>query len=427
MDKLLRTNLLCLVILFTLLISGCSTTDNANKTVEAAQPAPVVEEVAPPLDYEAMIANSLISTGNNYRIKKVIEKAKKGEPVTIAYIGGSITEGSNASPQKTKCYAYRSYEDFKEKYGDAEKDNVSIINAGMSGTPSLLGMIRYNRDVIECSEQKPDLVFVEFAVNDGDDTTNGNAFESMVRDILNADNKPAVVLVFGVFKSRWNLQDRLQPVGALYDLPMVSIKNAIVPELQEGTLTNKQFFSDDYHPNNYGHQLMADCINHLIDTIALEEPAENDISISDEPRIGNSFCGVRMIDSENIPNDVKISKGSFSEIDSNMATFKSNTAKIFPNNFYKLTDEENNEFSMTLDCKNLVIVYKKSNGSSFGKAVVTIDGEKQINLTGTGGWNNSRTDVLINEDETKSHTITIKMAEGHEDKSFTVFAFGYTK
>lgn len=48
--------------------------------------------------YNEMIKNSLISTGNNVRIKKVIEKAKNGEDVTIAYIGGSITEGANANP-----------------------------------------------------------------------------------------------------------------------------------------------------------------------------------------------------------------------------------------------------------------------------------------------------------------------------------------
>lgn len=413
-----------IIMLITLVISGCSTTSTVK---EAEKPAPVVEEEAPPLDYDAMISHSLITTGNNYRVKKVMEKAKSGEPVTIAYIGGSITEGANAGPQKTNCYAYRSYEAFKEKYGNPEKDNVSIINAGMSGTPSLLGMIRYNRDVIECSEQKPDLVFVEFAVNDGDDTTNGNAFESMVRDILNADNKPAVVLVFSVFKSRWNLQDRLQPVGKHYDLPMLSIKDAIVPELQEGTLTNRKFFSDDYHPGNYGHQLMADCITYLLDTIAQEETAEADIVIPEEAKIGKSFCGVQMIDSKRIPEGVTINAGSFVKIDNNIAGFKANTEKVFPDNFSKGTDSENGEFTMNLDCKNLVLVFKKANGSEFGKAVVTIDGEKTLKFDGTGGWNSSRTDVLINDTETKNHTITIKMAEGNEAKAFTIFAFGYTK
>ena len=37
--------------------------------------------------YKEMIAKSLIQKGNTYRINKLIEKAQKGEDVTIAYIG----------------------------------------------------------------------------------------------------------------------------------------------------------------------------------------------------------------------------------------------------------------------------------------------------------------------------------------------------
>lgn len=44
-------------------------------------------------EYQAMIAKSLLSTGNNQRLKNAIEKAKRGEEITIAYIGGSITQG----------------------------------------------------------------------------------------------------------------------------------------------------------------------------------------------------------------------------------------------------------------------------------------------------------------------------------------------
>ena len=51
-----------------------------------------------------MKADSLLSTGNNARLKNAIAKARNGEDVTLAYIGGSITEGALASPN-SKCYA----------------------------------------------------------------------------------------------------------------------------------------------------------------------------------------------------------------------------------------------------------------------------------------------------------------------------------
>ena len=42
--------------------------------------------------YNEMLARSLLLAGNNLRLKRVIERAQAGEDITIATIGGSITE-----------------------------------------------------------------------------------------------------------------------------------------------------------------------------------------------------------------------------------------------------------------------------------------------------------------------------------------------
>ena len=98
--------------------------------------------------------------------------------------------------------------------------------------------------------EKPDIVVVEFAVNDEGDETKGDCYESLVRKILKLDWNPAVVLLFSVFANDWNLQDRLSPVGRLYDLPMVSIKDTVVEQFtkkpNEGRVqTKNQFFYDN--------------------------------------------------------------------------------------------------------------------------------------------------------------------------------------
>ena len=41
-------------------------------------------------DYDKLVQESLVSTGNNYRLKKAIEKIKNGEKVWIAALGGSV-------------------------------------------------------------------------------------------------------------------------------------------------------------------------------------------------------------------------------------------------------------------------------------------------------------------------------------------------
>ena len=88
-------------------------------------------QVDPPVnfdspEYQDMIENSLVSTGNNYRLKKVIEKCKRGEDVTIAYIGGSITQGAGGKPINTMCYAYRSYDAFCKLFSPCDGKNMLL-------------------------------------------------------------------------------------------------------------------------------------------------------------------------------------------------------------------------------------------------------------------------------------------------------------
>lgn len=55
--------------------------------------------------YCTMIERSLMNLGNTYRIRKAIEKARAGKEVTLAYIGGSITQGggSNTDQYRVLC------------------------------------------------------------------------------------------------------------------------------------------------------------------------------------------------------------------------------------------------------------------------------------------------------------------------------------
>ena len=76
-----------------------------------------------------------------------------GAEVRVGYLGGSIT----AQPGwRVKTLAH-----FKAAYPQAK---FSEINAAIGGTGSDLGVFRVKQDVLDL---KPDLMFVEFAVNDG--------------------------------------------------------------------------------------------------------------------------------------------------------------------------------------------------------------------------------------------------------------------
>ena len=76
-----------------------------------------------------------------------------GAEIKIGYFGGSITAQAGWRP-KTLAYFQKTYPGVK----------FSEINAAIGGTGSDLGVFRLQQDVLE---QKPDLMFVEFATNDG--------------------------------------------------------------------------------------------------------------------------------------------------------------------------------------------------------------------------------------------------------------------
>ncbi len=81
-----------------------------------------------------------------------LAKLRAGGEVRIAYLGGSITAQDGWRPKSLNW--------FREQFPRAK---VSEINAAIGGTGSDLGVFRLRHDVLE---HKPDLLFVEFAVND---------------------------------------------------------------------------------------------------------------------------------------------------------------------------------------------------------------------------------------------------------------------
>ena len=149
-------------------------------------PEPVEEETVDFSDpaYGEMLEKSLLGMGRYGRLKNALRKARAGEDTTVAFIGGSITQGAGAIPIHEQCYAWKTFQGFCELCGRGTEENIRYVKAGVGGTSSELGMVRYDRDVCGGGKVNPDLVVVEFAVNDEGDETEGECFECLVRKIL---------------------------------------------------------------------------------------------------------------------------------------------------------------------------------------------------------------------------------------------------
>lgn len=393
--------------------------------------------------YEEIQENSILSTGNNARIKKVIEKARAGEDVTLAYIGGSITEGALASPN-SKCYAEVSATAFANKYGKDGGANVHFVNAGMSGTPSSLGIIRYDRDVIGqmTAGDHPDILFIEFAVNDYGECTSGGAYDGLIRKALKSGS--AVVLIFSVFKAASGgrvLENTYRPYGTNYDLPMISMGDAIW-DLFTTDGFYKWYFGDDLHPNNTGYQLMSDCIMTLMDMLDKEDAEKDNIDSANLPDPKNStadsYTDIKMLDAStdisNVSAVSSLNAGSFNGKDNNTGAFQYKYKGLekqpwFPDNWMHTKDSGEDSFTAKVNCKTLMVVYKLNSTKATGSVDLYVDGEKKETLNGydKDGWGNATPAVIFRDSEAKEHSIEIKMADGDEEKEFTLLGLGYSE
>lgn len=387
--------------------------------------------------YGQMLEKSLIQTGNNARLKKAIDRARRGEDVTIAFIGGSITQGAGAVPINTECYAYKTFQGFCELTGRGTEDNVHYIKAGVGGTPSELGMLRYERDVLREGTVKPDIVVVEFAVNDEGDETKGECYDSLVRRILSEENQPAVILLFAVFADDWNLQERLSPVGKAYQLPMVSTRDTVVEQFYKkpgmGRVVSKnQFFYDCFHPTNIGHTIMADGLVHLMRTVDGQEAQEDTLQLSQvKPPLGGEFEKVKLIDRKKAQPEVRrLDCGDFEGVDTMLQAVEMDMDLFgtpeFPNNWMHRGGKR--PFEIDITCTALLLICKDSGSVQAGCAEVYVDGEKVLFADPkVNGWIHCNPLICFRGRERREYHVEVRMQPGDEEKEFTILGFGYVE
>jgi lysophospholipase L1-like esterase len=204
-----------------------------------------------------------VSRGDPARLQRVLDKARRGEPIVLGMIGGSITQRFHASSQET-CYASLVAAWWRKTFPKAE---ITLVNAGIGATNSDYGALRVQRDVLS---KHPDLVLVEFSVNDLGIERAGEMLEGLVRQALNAPGEPAVVLFCMMVTDGSSAQDSHAKVAQYYGLPMVSYRDGLLPELRAHHLKSKDIATDTVHPNDRGHAYAAAFIDHLFE-VALKD------------------------------------------------------------------------------------------------------------------------------------------------------------
>lgn len=353
---------------------------------------------------QTMQSNAILAEGNLSRLASVMRKAKSGEPITVGVIGGSITQGSSASNEKNS-YAYHVYQWWKKAF---PKTEVNYINAGIGATNSYLAVHRVDKDLLA---HKPDVVIVEFSVNDSDTTFFRNTYEDLVRKILKADNNPAVISLYMTMEDGTSAQTQHMYVGFHYDLPRISYRQAVLAEMEEGSLAWKEISPDNIHPNDKGHAIVGEIMWNFFNSVYLRMDTIDDEPeyIIKDPLSSEAYANASILDSETIePKQM----GSFK---------KGNIFDRFNNNWFTDSGEEPIIFDVT--AKNIGIMYYKTTNGTGGQYEIYIDGEynKTLDADFSGGWGNyAETTEVYSSKEVKTHTIEIRKSDTSTGDFFAV-------
>lgn len=343
-----------------------------------------------------MYDRSVFREGNNARLKKLFEKAKAGEVVRISAIGGSITGGAAASSWD-RAYGKKLAQWWEDQF---PKSQIEYYNAGIGSTGSIIGAHRAYDDLLV---HAPDLVIVDFSVNDSGTQTDKEAYESLLRQILQSENAPAVIAIGFMSAGGNSYQSLHEGIVEHYDLPYISYRDALWPEMEKGIYAWNEFYPDEIHPNNRGHKLAADLLIHYIAKEYLDKTTDKEKALP-APLYKNRFEDAK------IYNNTTITPTAASGWKAGNNLYEAYNP-LLPNAFKQgwRTTQNGSEITFQIqDARSLSIVYKRlSNPNEAGSVDIYLNGNKVKTLSSLYSAEYACAEELVLEDVAKDYTLTL--------------------
>ena len=187
-------------------------------------------------------------------VKPEMFKDKTG--LEVVFFGGSITYQEYWRGTVTNK--------IKEWFPDS-----NCYNSSRGGTGSKYGWTRLENDV---KKYNPDVVFVEYAVNDANDANTAQYMESIVRTVNTWDKVPVVIFVYTTsidFKANAYAVSEQTRVAESYGVPYISVRDYCMSMYNadnyfKADWDNKVYLPDNTHTSQAGGKLYGDYVNALL-------------------------------------------------------------------------------------------------------------------------------------------------------------------
>lgn len=334
--------------------------------------------------------------GDCARLKELITKCREGKDITVVSLGGSVTRGESAS-----CFEKAYYNLVGEWIAGRYNVSVNAVNAGSNGTGSVIGVERVDRDVLR---HKPDLVIVEFSVNDGDNDLDKEAYESLIRRLLTAECRPAVIHLAMCNRQMGSSERIHAEICQHYNVPLLSMKPFI-----EWVDDSAPYFKDGVHPIDPGFQVLCNLV-----TMKLADVEANLDLLTDEaaplpaPITNAGMTDCKAVDVKDIPGLVF---GDWKADGWNTVCEKAGGEPLV----------------IEADCSYILIKYEQSDKHDATIRIVVDGEEANAKTICNHGFYYNIVEGFCMEKEPGHHRVTIAMTEGDRFQLSTAYLSNWVK
>lgn len=266
---------------------GESTDKNNNSSAETDAPSKqlINQKTVNNVTWEVLSKNFTSTAYSNcisYRtpLTNTYNCLKNEKKLNVVYFGGSLTNGYGCTDINVYSWRALSGQWLKDNFPNAD---IKTIDTAIGESGTYLGVYRTVKDVIGSN---PDLLFIEYAINDYyyDNNENNSAmrFETIVREVRKALPYCDIVVLLTTEKKLAAGSNSLElfpsakgheKIARAYGLSVLNIGSAMVRNLASKHGANwwnnssvwNSYFVDGVHPNNAGHEQYYLCVKEYLE------------------------------------------------------------------------------------------------------------------------------------------------------------------
>lgn len=210
---------------------------------------------------------------NTYR------KLTQDKKLNVVYFGGSVTAGHGSSDKEKYSWRALSAKWLREHFPQAE---IRDINTAIGESGTFLGVYRLERYILS---QSPDLLFIEYAINDyffgSSEEVAALQYETIVREVKARYPQCDIVTLITDCRETAEAEELYgaarghERIAKAYHIPTIYVGKALVhslPNLSDEEW--KKYFIDIVHPTDAGYFAYYKCVEEFLHQSLIASPPD---------------------------------------------------------------------------------------------------------------------------------------------------------